>query len=264
MSHELRTPLNAIIGYSAMLIEDAEIEGEDDDVSDLKRTHAAGVHLLRLVNNVLDLSKIEAGHMELFVTDFTVESVVQAVAAEAADQARLNGTELNVEIDPALGAMRNDQMKTRSVISNVIQNAVKYTKDGRVDVICKPLATAEGDAVLIEVRDTGIGIGPKELPNIFDQFAVVDEQTSTKYGGTGVGLALTRELCRMMGGKIEVESALGVGSTFSITLPMGFSEPAPATEKLREVLAEADASHPSWRAGTAALSATGEEAAAYA
>jgi len=247
MSHELRTPLNAIIGYSSMLLEDAEHTGEDEDVPDLKRTHAAGVHLLRLVNNVLDLSKIEAGHMEVFFNEFSLEAVVRAVIDEAADQALANGNVVTLEFDPAVSMMVSDQMKTRSVVSNVVQNAVKFTKNGRVDVVCKAIHAGAGAAAQISVRDTGIGIAPKEMASIFEQFAIVDEETSTKYGGTGVGLALTRELCRMMGGKIEVESEPGKGSTFTITLPVIADRLEITTDELHEAIAEADAAYPSWR-----------------
>ena len=143
--------------------------------------------------------------------------------------------------------MVSDQIKTRSVLSNVVQNAVKFTKNGRVDVVCKRIDTGAGAAAQISVRDSGIGISPKEMASIFEQFAVVDEETSTKYGGTGVGLALTRELCRMMGGKIEVESEPGKGSTFTITLPMIADRVEVTTDELHEVIAEADAAYPSWR-----------------
>lgn len=263
MSHELRTPLNAIIGYSSMLLEDAELSGDDEDVKDLTRTHAAGIHLLRLVNNVLDLSKIEAGHMEIFNSDFSLASVVDVVAGEVADQAVANGNVLEVKIDPEIGTIHGDQMKTRSVIFNVVQNAVKYTKDGRVEVTCRPLASPDGERVQIEVRDTGIGIDAKELPNIFEQFATVDEQTSTKYGGTGVGLALTRKLCCMMGGKIEVTSTPGQGSTFTVTLPRMAGQSKPDPELCKDMIV-ADEVHPSWRDPQDIDPAAGQKVLSYA
>lgn len=150
-------------------------------------------------------------------------------------------------VDPAIAEIRGDQMKTQAVVSNVVRNAAKYTRDGSVEVICTPVKAAGVDAVRIEVRDTGIGIDAKDLPNIFEQFAVVDDETSTKYGGTGVGLALTRELCRMMGGTIEATSTLGEGSTFAITLPVVMSERAPESAPLREILAIEKSLYPDGR-----------------
>ncbi|MBB4066145.1 sensor histidine kinase [Gellertiella hungarica] len=220
MSHELRTPLNAVIGYSQMLLEEAEETGDFEDVPDIERIHAAGVHLLRLVNSVLDLSKIEAGHMELFVETFSLRSVVDAVIEDVRPHAEQNGNRLSVSFDPSIPTIRGDQMKTQAVIGNVVRNASKYTHGGTVELVCSPSTLPTGAAVRIEVRDTGIGIDGKDLPHIFERFTVVDDETSSKYGGTGIGLALTRELCRMMGGSIQVASTLGKGSTFTIMLPL--------------------------------------------
>ncbi len=220
MSHELRTPLNAVIGYSQMLLEEAEDTGDTEDVPDIERIHAAGVHLLRLVNNVLDLSKIEAGHMELFVETFSIRAALDAAVADAMPQARENGNTINMSVDMAIPPMHGDLMKTQAVVFNVLRNACKYTENGTVDISCVALTRPEGDAVRIAIRDTGIGIDRKDLAHIFERFTVVEDESTSKYGGTGIGLALTRELCRMMGGSIEVESELGKGSTFYITLPV--------------------------------------------
>ena len=248
MSHELRTPLNAVIGYSQMLLEEAEDTGDFEDVPDIERIHAAGAHLLRLVNNVLDLSKIEAGHMDLYIEDFCLETVLRTAVEEARGQADTNGNTLNVTVEPGIPMVHGDQMKTQAVISNVVQNAAKYTQNGRVDVTCRRIALAAGDAMRIEVRDTGIGIDADDLPNIFEQFAVVDDETSTKYGGTGVGLALTRELCRMMSGTIEAASVRGKGSTFAITLPMVMSERRREAAPLHTILALEKSLYPEGKA----------------
>ena len=263
MSHELRTPLNAVIGYSEMLLEEAEDTGDDEDVPDLQRINTAGVHLLRLVNNVLDLSKIEAGHMELFLEDFPFAGIVNAAVADLGEQPQVNGNTINVTIDPALGMMRNDQQKVQRVVSNVIQNANKYTQNGRIDIVCTRVDNGRSGMAQVEVRDTGIGIEPRYLHVIFEQFAVVDEQTSTKYGGTGVGLALTRELCRMMGGSISAASEPGKGSTFTLLLPLAAENGKPAPAALREVLALERAMFPSAMTFQAAARAT-EKAAAHA
>lgn len=229
MSHELRTPLNAVIGYSQMLLEEAEDTGEDEDVPDIERILSAGMHLLRLVNNVLDLSKIEAGQMELFLEDFSLETVVRASVEAVRTLNEDNSNRVMVEIAPDLSTLHGDQVKIQAVIANVVQNAAKYTANGQIGITCTRIRDASGDVARIEVRDTGIGIEAKNLPHIFERFAVVSDETSTRYGGTGIGLALTRELCRIMGGTIEAQSELGEGSTFILTLPVVMQQVAPAT-----------------------------------
>lgn len=224
MSHELRTPLNAVIGYSQMLLEEAADTGDTDDVPDIERIHAAGVHLLRLVNNVLDLSKIEAGHMELFLETFSLRAALDAAVGDVLGQAEQNGNVIHVSIDPGIPTLHGDLNKTQAVIFNVLRNACKYTENGTVDISCVPVVLAGSEAVRISIRDTGIGIDRKDLAHIFERFTVVEDESSSKYGGTGIGLALTRELCRIMGGMIEVDSELGKGSTFYITLPVHLEE----------------------------------------
>lgn len=237
MSHELRTPLNAVIGYSQMLLEDAEETGDDEDVPDIERIHAAGVHLLRLVNNVLDLSKIEAGRMDLFIEPFSLESTIRSAIEEARAQADENGNTIALTIAADLGTLRGDQTKTQMIVANVVRNAVKYTKDGSVEIICSKVLDGSQEMARIEVRDTGIGIDPKDLPTIFEQFASVNSERSSQYGGTGVGLALTRQLCRMMGATIDVASELGQGSTFGINLPLiASSQPTPQAAPLHDLL----------------------------
>lgn len=219
MSHELRTPLNAVIGYSQMLLEEAEDTGDTEDVPDIERIHAAGVHLLRLVNNVLDLSKIEAGHMDLFIETFSIHAALDAAIGDVAAQAEENNNVIHVSVDEGIPLLNGDLNKTQAVVFNVLRNACKYTQNGTIDIACVPVELPSGPAIRIAIRDTGIGIDQKDLVHIFERFTVVEDESSSKYGGTGIGLALTRELCRIMGGRIGVESELGKGSIFYITLP---------------------------------------------
>lgn len=223
MSHELRTPLNAVIGYSQILLEEAEDDGDDEIVGDLEKIHAAGYHLLKLVNNVLDLSKIEAGHMEVSTEEFHFGSMVQAVADSLSASAAKNGNAIHVTIAPDVGIAIADLPKVRSALTHVLENAIKYTEHGRIDLSCATRQAPTGDVFEIRVADTGIGIDEQYLPTLFKQFAVGDDQSSTKYGGTGVGLALTRKLCRLMGGDVTVETELGKGSTFTLIIPTEYS-----------------------------------------
>lgn len=214
MSHELRTPLNAVIGYSQMLLEEAIDEGDTENVADLERIHLAGQNLLKLVNNVLDLSKIEAGHMDVFFEEFSFPSLIDATAHKLQSFAQSRGNQLIVEIDKSVRVAFGDTIKVQTCLTNIIENAIKYTEDGVIHIACT--LSTNGKRIIVQVTDTGIGIDAKDLPSLFEQFAVVDDQTSTKYGGTGVGLALTRKLCLMMGGDITVRTELGKGSCFTL------------------------------------------------
>jgi signal transduction histidine kinase len=219
MSHELRTPLNAVIGYSQMLLEEAEDERDTESVADLERIHTAGQQLLRLVNDILDLSKIEAGKMDIFSEDIQfIELVEEAIAGVQALASR-NGNRIAVHYETAIGVITCDARKARHVLFQVLENAAKLTRDGSIDVRCNRRETAHGGEVLVIVRDTGIGIPPEQIHGLFEQFAVADDSSSTKYGGTGLGLALSQKLCRLMGGDVTVESTLNVGSCFTIILP---------------------------------------------
>lgn len=236
MSHELRTPLNSVIGYSQMLLEDAEETGDAKDVPDIERIHIAGLHLLRLVNNVLDLSKIEAGRMDLFVESFSLEATIKGAIEEVRAQAAENHNTITLTTAPEMETLRGDQTKTQMIIGNILRNAVKYTRDGSVEIVCSKVLNTPSPMVRVEVRDTGIGIDPKDLPWIFEQFASVHNKRSSRYGGTGVGLALTRQLCHMMGATIDVTSELGKGSIFGINLPLIASRPAPDAHALHGLL----------------------------
>jgi signal transduction histidine kinase len=208
MSHELRTPLNAIIGYSELL-------QEEDPNPDLAKINAAGKHLLSLINAVLDLSKIEAGKMELFLEEFDVLGLVRDTVAVIEPLAAKNGNRLVVACPADVGAMRADLTKVRQSVFNLLSNACKFTKDGTVGLEVR----SDGAWVELAVSDTGIGMTPEQVARLFQEFAQADATTQRDYGGTGLGLALSRRFCRMMGGDVTVESAVGHGSTFTIRLP---------------------------------------------
>ncbi len=216
MSHELRTPLNAIIGYSEMLQEDCldrGIEGLDSDLANIEK---AGKILLFLINDVLDISKMEAGKMELCLETFDVAGMLQDVMRTAAPLARKNKNEIRVECPAAIGKLYADPARLSQSLLNLISNACKFTEHG---VITVQAARSAENGVEVSVCDTGIGISPEQLATLFQSFTQADASTTRKYGGTGLGLALSRKLCQMMGGDISVESVPGVGSTFTVHVP---------------------------------------------
>ncbi|HKA36314.1 MAG TPA: ATP-binding protein, partial [Thermoanaerobaculia bacterium] len=219
MSHELRTPLNAIIGYSEMLEEDAQASGNAPFVSDLQKIRAAGKHLLGLINDVLDLSKVEAGKMKLFLETFDVERVVEEVVSTASALMEKNGNKLVVSCAPHVGQLREDITKVRQVLLNLLSNAAKFTEKGTVSLDVTRENDVAGTWVVFRVRDTGIGMTPEQLGKLFQAFTQADGSTQRKYGGTGLGLALSRKFCVMMGGDINAESEPGKGSTFTMRLP---------------------------------------------
>jgi signal transduction histidine kinase/CheY-like chemotaxis protein len=219
MSHELRTPMNAIIGYSEMLAEDAEDEGHDEMLEDLNKISAAGKHLLSLLNDVLDLSKVEAGKMELFLETFPVTEMANDVANTAVSLIEKNNNKLELAVAEDVGEMRADMTKIRQILFNLISNAAKFTKEGTITLEASREVRGEVPWIRFAVSDTGIGIPEDKLDHIFQEFAQVDDSTTKEYGGTGLGLALTKRFSEMMGGSIKVESEIGVGSSFIITLP---------------------------------------------
>jgi signal transduction histidine kinase len=218
MSHELRTPLNAVIGYSEMLLDEAE-DRDDQQVADLRRINSAGRHLLSLVTDVLDLSKIEAGKMELVIHSFDLDKLLDEVAATCRSLMQPNGNELVIERRPALGTVQGDQTKLRQIVMNLLGNAAKFTKRGRITLEAARQRSENGDWISIAVRDTGIGITREALAKLFQNFQQAEATTASRYGGTGLGLALSQRLCRLMGGEISVESEPGQGSCFTIRLP---------------------------------------------
>jgi signal transduction histidine kinase/CheY-like chemotaxis protein len=222
MSHELRTPLNAIIGYSQMLAEDAEDEGNSALVADLKKIEGAGNHLLALINDVLDLSKIEAGKMEVFIEPFDLAALVEDVRLMVEPLAARNGNKLVVSCPPHIGPIQSDMTKVKQALLNLLSNACKFTRDGDVG-----LEVSRDEArVTLRVRDSGIGMTPAQLGRLFQAFTQADSSTTRKYGGTGLGLVITRSFVRILGGDVTVESQPGVGSTFSISLPVSPTEAA--------------------------------------
>jgi signal transduction histidine kinase/DNA-binding response OmpR family regulator len=223
MSHELRTPLNAIIGYSEMLSEDAAGAGEEDMASDLQKIHVAGRHLLDLINDILDLSKIEAGKLELSPEHVSIRMLVEDVAELTHPMIEKNGNRLQIELPDPPGTIWVDQMRLRQILLNLVSNAAKFTERGTVTLrIMREERAADGGArsfFRFDVQDTGIGLTPEQQQRLFQPFMQADTSTTRKYGGTGLGLAITRRLCQMMGGDITLTSAAGSGSTFSVWLP---------------------------------------------
>ena len=220
MSHELRTPLNAVIGYSQILLEDAEIEGDSASVADLTKIHMAGQHLLKLVNEILDLSKIEAGKMELDLEEIDICELLEEIAESARPAALGNGNEFNCMISSCLGTVLCDAGKFRNMAGQLLDNAAKFTQNGKIEVIANRVPEESGDELVVNIIDTGIGISPDQITHLFEKFTVADDSSTSKYGGTGLGLALSQKLCRLMGGEISVESKLGTGSRFTIRMPL--------------------------------------------
>ena len=221
MSHELRTPLNAIIGYSEMLREQAEEEGQTSLAQDLGKIHAAGRHLLELINDVLDLSKIEAGRMDLYVEECDVASLVRDVTSTIAPLVDKNANTLAVRCSPDVGRVRTDVTKVRQSLFNLLSNASKFTDHGTISLDVERTRDAGTEWVSFRVADSGIGMTPEQMSRLFQSFTQADASTTRKYGGTGLGLAITRRFCQMMGGDVTVESELGQGSVFTVRLPAG-------------------------------------------
>ncbi len=219
MSHELRTPLNAIIGYSEMLEEDAEAAGQDGCVVDLRKVKNAGHHLLALINDILDLSKIEAGRVELHWEWVSVDDVVRNAIETAQPLAARRGNELRVERRWQGQEMYVDPVRFRQSLFNLLSNACKFTENGRVTLELDAEQSGGADWMLWRVRDTGIGIHPESQSRLFQSFSQIDSSAARKYGGTGLGLAISQKLCNFMGGEITVESKAGEGSAFTIRLP---------------------------------------------
>ena len=224
MSHELRTPLNAIIGYSEMLEEDAQSTGDVSAATDLRRIRSSGKHLLALIQDILDLSKIEAGKMTLHLERVPVSLLVTEARETAEPLARKNRNRLEIRYEDRGDVILADPVKFRQSLFNLLSNACKFTEDGVVTLEVQ----READQVYWHVRDTGIGIDAEQQHRLFQSFSQVDSSATRKYGGTGLGLAISQRLCQMMDGEISLESAPGQGSTFTIRIPRdGLREPAP-------------------------------------
>ena len=217
MSHELRTPLNAIIGFSEVLLE--RLFGELNDKQDdyLKDIHSSGRHLLALINDILDLSKVEAGRMELEASSFNLPTAIADAMTLIRERAQRHGITLGHDADPQLGEIVADERKLKQILLNLLSNAVKFTPDGgRIDVN----ARRDADSVVVSVHDTGIGIAPDDQQAVFEEFRQVGRDYTNKQEGTGLGLALTRRFVELHGGRIWVDSEPGKGSTFTFTIPL--------------------------------------------
>ncbi|WP_333350966.1 PAS domain S-box protein [Microcoleus sp. B3-A4] len=228
MSHELRTPLNAIIGYSDMLKEDAEDLGCEDFIPDLQKIQTAGKHLLSLISDILDISKIEAGRMELYLETFNPVNLIDEVVSTVKPLVDKNFNKFEVDCGSDLGMMYADITKTRQILLNLLSNAAKFTEGGTITLCIERVKhdrlTAQeiaepSDSIIFRVADTGIGIPPEQLQHLFQAFMQGDASTTRKYGGTGLGLTISRHFCVMMGGDMHVESELGCGSVFTVCLP---------------------------------------------
>ncbi|TAF39264.1 MAG: PAS domain-containing hybrid sensor histidine kinase/response regulator, partial [Oscillatoriales cyanobacterium] len=246
MSHELRTPLNAIIGYSEMLQEETEELGYDELLPDLEKIRNSGRHLLSLINDILDISKIEAGRMELYLETFDIADLIKEVASTASSLTEKNGNTLDLSKITNIGTMHSDITKVRQILLNLLSNAAKFTHNGTITLT----ATRENPAqeisdqtqencdesddnslsslairefLVFNCTDTGIGMDSDQLQRVFQPFTQADASTTRKYGGTGLGLAISQRFCHMMGGSISLESQVGVGSTFTIRLPINMN-----------------------------------------
>ena len=224
MSHELRTPLNAIIGYSEMLQDEAEDTGQDDFIPDLNKILTAGKHLLNLINEVLDLSKIEAGKMELYLETFALNELLSGIASTAAPLVKKNANVLVLNYPDDVGNIHADLTKVRQCLLNLVSNATKFTNKGKIFVDVERLSRNGTELVNIKVRDTGIGMTKEQLGKLFQAFSQADASTTRNYGGTGLGLAISKRFCQMMGGDITVTSEPSVGSTFTMQLPVVVEE----------------------------------------
>ncbi|THF73803.1 MHYT domain-containing protein [Cohnella fermenti] len=231
MSHELRTPLNAIIGYGEMLAEEAEENGHDGYAGDLAKITKSGRHLLEMINDILDISKIEAGKMDVFYESCRLAELASDVKAAVLPLVEANGNKLSCRCEDDLITV--DVVKLRQVLINLLGNACKFTKEGSVDLTIERMARGTRQGYVFRVKDTGIGMTPEQLDQLFQPFTQADSSTTRKYGGTGLGLAISQRFCGLMGGDIRVASEYGKGSVFSCWLPIGPEPEALQTEAAR-------------------------------
>jgi CheY-like chemotaxis protein len=220
MSHELRTPMNAILGYAEMLMEDAEDSGDSSSIADLQRIHQSGMHLLALINDVLDLAKVEAGKMEALAEDFIIDELIDEVTATAHPLLTKNNNTLSIERSGDLGVAHQDKAKIRQALLNLLSNGAKFTHDGKISLILDRVTEGDREQLMFAVKDTGIGIPEDKLDKVFQEFGQADDSTTRDYGGTGLGLPISRRICQLLGGDLSVHSKVGRGSTFTIRLPV--------------------------------------------
>ena len=244
MSHELRTPLNAIIGYSELLLEEAEDQGAEAYIDDLRKIQSSGKHLLALINDILDLSKIEAGKMEFHLETFDVGQMIRDVAVTIQPLAEKNGNRLEIDCAADAGEMFCDLTKVRQALFNLLSNACKFTQEAKVTLSVARLTGEASEQVRFTVTDQGIGMSPEQVAKVFDAFTQADSSTTRNYGGTGLGLSITKIFCEQLGGSIHCRSEPGVGSSFVIHLPSVCRDPT----------AEATSQGPSENSGDALAS----------
>ncbi|MDH3831022.1 MAG: response regulator [Gammaproteobacteria bacterium] len=236
MSHELRTPMNAILGYSEMLTEDAQDLGQEDFIPDLQKINKAGTHLLSLINDVLDLAKIESGKMEAFPENIEVNTLLDEVSATAHPLMEKNNNSLAIERGKDLGMAYQDLTKLRQTLFNLLSNAAKFTQDGTITLHADRVVEEGVDWLTLAVSDTGIGIAADKIDHVFEEFSQADGSTTRDYGGTGLGLAISRRFCQLLGGDLTLHSELGEGSTFTARIPATLSGSAPGASSV-DVLA---------------------------
>jgi CheY-like chemotaxis protein len=234
MSHELRTPLNAIIGYSEMLEEESRDSNDAEDIQDLQKIQTAGKHLLSLINDVLDLSKIEAGKMTLHLETFEIRAMIEEIIATLQPAVEKNQNMLRVRMAEQVGMMRADITKVRQIMFNLLSNACKFTEKGSINVEVERRSEHGQDWIRFEVADTGIGIDAKQKENLFKEFAQADTSISRKYGGTGLGLAISYRFVQLMKGRIAVQSEPGQGATFVVDLPAQVRTESPDSTQAEE------------------------------
>jgi signal transduction histidine kinase len=219
MSHELRTPLNAIIGYSEILQEEAKDSGNSSSIPDLEKIQSAGKQLLALINDVLDLSKIEAGKMDIFPETFSIRSVVDDVATTVKPMLARNSNALRVTCPEAIGTMYSDMVKVRQILLNLLSNGCKFTEQGTIALDVSSDEKPDGATIVFHVSDSGIGMTEAQMAKLFEAFSQAEASTTRHYGGTGLGLAITRRFCQMLHGDVVVSSERGKGSTFTVRIP---------------------------------------------
>jgi signal transduction histidine kinase/CheY-like chemotaxis protein len=238
MSHELRTPLNAIIGLTEMLVTNAPRFGTDKALEPLRRVHRAGTHLLGLINQVLDLSKIEAGKLELNLEKVSIPPLIEEVVGTARPLAEQNKNRLIIDCPHDLPGIEADAMRLRQIFLNLLSNACKFTKEGDIRLTVGLLQHDGRQFIDFAIADTGIGMTPEQMAKLFEEFSQADASTARQYGGTGLGLAITRRLCQMMGGDVTVASESGKGSTFTVRLPLALSHSGdPISPQIDEAVA---------------------------
>jgi PAS domain S-box-containing protein len=238
MSHELRTPLNAIIGYSEILVEDASDRGDETSIADLKKIQSAGKHLLGLINDILDLSKIEAGRMDIYLEQVFLSKLVTDVKTIVDPMMNKNDNKLVIECPEHVGSLRTDLTKLKQNLINLLSNAAKFTKDGEVKLTLSRIDGEDGiKHIRFDVSDTGIGMNEEQIAKLFQSFSQADSSTTRNFGGTGLGLTITRHFCTMLGGSVEAKSSPGKGSTFTMILPDRIAKPvvlAPAEPRVSQ------------------------------